>query len=112
VVQPDLAHCGGLWVGKKIAGLAQAQDIVVAPHCSVGPVALAAAVHFGWATPNVLVQENFADFDVPWRTELVLGGAVCQNGEFGLPEKPGLGVELSVEACARHPYKKNSLTLF
>jgi galactonate dehydratase len=112
VVQPDLAHCGGLWIGKKIAALAQAQDIQVAPHCSVGPVALAAAIHFGWSTPNVAVQENFAEYDVPWRGELVHGGAVCRAGEFALPEAPGLGVELNVEACARHPYQKNTLTLF
>jgi galactonate dehydratase len=65
VVQPDLAHCGGLWVGKKIAALAQARDVGVAPHCSVRPGALCAALHFGWSTPNVIVQENFAEYDVP-----------------------------------------------
>jgi galactonate dehydratase len=108
VVQPDLTHCGGLWIGKKIAALAQTQDIAVAPHCSVGPVALAAAVHFGWATPGVLVQENFAEYDVPWRTELVRGGAVLHGGEFALPEGPGLGVELDPAACGRYPYRKNS----
>jgi galactonate dehydratase len=112
VVQPDLAHCGGLWVGKKVAALAQARDVRVAPHCSVGPVALCAAVHFGWATPAVIVQENFADYDVPWRNELVCGWDPVRGGEFALPGGPGLGVELNVEACARHPYKKDSLTLF
>ncbi len=108
VVQPDLAHCGGLGVGKKIAALAQARDVRVAPHCSVGPVALCAALHFGWATPGVLVQENFAEYDVPWRNELVNGWDPVRRGEFALPERPGLGIELNVEACARHPYKKNS----
>ncbi len=112
VVQPDLAHCGGLWVGKKVAALAQARDVSVAPHCSVGPVALCAAIHFGWATPNVLVQENFAEYDVPWRNELVGGWDPVRRGEFALPEGPGLGVELNVEACARHPYRKDNLTLF
>lgn len=107
VVQPDLAHCGGLWVGKKVAALAQAHDLAVAPHCSVGPVALCAAVHFGWCTPNVLVQEDFAAYDVPWRTELVRGWDPHGRGEFRLPEGPGLGVELDVEACARHPYRKD-----
>jgi galactonate dehydratase len=108
VVQMDLAHCGGLWLGKKIAALAQAQDIGVAPHCSVGPVALCAAIHFGWATPNVLVQENFSEYDVPWRGELVCGWDRVRRGEFLLPEGPGLGIELNVEACERHPYRKNS----
>jgi galactonate dehydratase len=108
VVQPDLAHCGGLWVGKKIAALAQARDVRIAPHCSVGPVALCAAIQFGWATPAVFVQENFADFDVPWRNELVRGWNPVRGGEFALPEGPGLGIELDPEVCARHPYRKNS----
>jgi galactonate dehydratase len=112
VAQPDLAHCGGLWVGKKIAALAQAQDVRLAPHCSVGPVALCTALHFGWATPHVVVQENFAEFDVPWRTELVCGWNPVRRGEFVLPEGPGLGIELDVQACARHPYRKGTLTLF
>jgi galactonate dehydratase len=108
IVQPDLAHCGGLGIGKKVAALAQAHDLSVAPHCSVGPVAQCAAIHFGWCTPNVLVQENFAEYDVPWRNEFVCGGNASRGGEFALPEKPGLGIELDVEACVRHPYKKNS----
>jgi len=108
IVQPDLAHCGGFGVGKKVADIAEAQDMTVAPHCSVGPVALCAAIHFGWSTPNVSVQENFAEYDVPWRNELVCGWNPVRQGEFVVPEKPGLGLELNVEACARHPYRKNT----
>jgi galactonate dehydratase len=108
VVQPDLAHCGGLSVGKKIAALAQAHDLALAPHCSIGPVALCAALHFGWSTPGVLIQENFAEYDVPWRNELVRGWNPIRRGEFLLPEGPGLGIELDADACARHPYRKNT----
>jgi galactonate dehydratase len=108
IAQPDLIHCGGLGIGKKVAELAQAAGMTIAPHCSVGPVALCAAIHFGWSTPNVLVQENFAEYDVPWRDELVYGWNPVRRGEFMLPDKPGLGIELDVEACARHPYRKNS----
>ena len=108
IVQPDLIHCGGLGIGKKVAELAQTEEMRVAPHCSVGPVALCAAIHFGWSTSNVLVQENFAEYDVPWRDELVYGWNPVRRGEFVLPDKPGLGIELDVEACARHPYRKNS----
>ena len=71
VVQMDLAHCGGISAGKKIAAMAQAQDIQVAPHCSIGPVALAACLHFDVSTPNFMIQEAFAEFDVPWRNDLV-----------------------------------------
>ncbi len=108
IVQPDLAHCGGLSIGKKIAALAAAQDLLLAPHCSVGPVALCAAVHFGWATPNVMIQENFGDYDVPWRRDLVNGWDPMDGGAYRLPDRPGLGIELDDAVCARHPYKKNS----
>ncbi len=108
VAQPDLAHCGGLWLGKKIAALCQAQDIRLAPHCSIGPVALCAALHFGWSTPQVMVQENFGDFDAPWRDELVGGWNPMDKGRYRLPDKPGLGIELDDAACARHPYQKHA----
>ena len=59
VLQPDLCHIGGILVGKKVAAMAQPQDILISPHVSVGPVALCAALHFDWCTPNVLIQERF-----------------------------------------------------
>ncbi|MDE0298153.1 MAG: mandelate racemase/muconate lactonizing enzyme family protein [Candidatus Poribacteria bacterium] len=108
IVQMDPAHCGGLLVTKKIAAMAQAQDIKVSPHCSIGPVALCAALHVDWSTPNVMIQENFGDYDVPWRHDLVFGWNPVMNGDFALPEKPGLGIELNTALCAEHPYKKNS----
>ena len=108
IVQPDLAHCGGLWLGKKVAALCQAQDLRLAPHCSIGPVALCAAVHFGWATPQVMVQENFGDFDAPWRDTLVGGWNPMHNGRYLLPDKPGLGIALDDAACAGHPFVKHA----
>ena len=104
VVQPDLAHCGGILAGKKIAAMAAPQDILVAPHCSIGPVALAACLHFDVSTPNFLVQEAFAEFDVPWRNDLVGGWNPIQDGEFHLSDSPGLGLELDDRAIAEHPY--------
>jgi galactonate dehydratase len=108
VVQMDPAHCGGLHIGKKIATLAEVQDLKVSPHCSIGPVALCAALHFDWSTANVITQENFAEYDVPWRNELVFGWNPIKRGEFCLAENPGLGIELNVDVCAAHPYRKNS----
>ena len=104
VVQPDLAHCGGILAGKKIAAMAAPQDILVAPHCSIGPVALAACLHFDVSTPNFLVQEAFAEFDVPWRNDLVGGWHPIQDGAFHLSEAPGLGLDLDERAIAEHPY--------
>ncbi|MCC2670738.1 MAG: dgoD2 [Armatimonadetes bacterium] len=108
VVQPDIAHCGGILVAKKIAAIAEALDIRVAPHCSVGPVALAAALHFDLSTPNFLIQEAFGEWDVPWRDALVCGWNPVRGGEFHLGETPGLGLELDDDVIAAHPYVKNS----
>ncbi len=108
ILQPDLCHIGGILVGKKVAALAQPQDILISPHVSVGPVAMCAALHFDWCTPNVLVQESFAEYDVPWRSDLVRGWNPLRRGEFALPDKPGLGLELDEAVCAAHPYRKNT----
>ncbi len=108
VVQMDISHCGGLWLSKKIAALAGIQDIRVSPHCSVGPVALAACLHFDMSTPNFMVQEAFAEFDIPWRNRLVRGWNPVKNGEFVLGDEPGLGLELDEDEIALHPYVKNS----
>jgi galactonate dehydratase len=107
VVQLDLAHCGGLSLGKKVAAITQAQDLRLAPHCSIGPVALCAAVHFGWSTPHVLYQENFGEFDVPWRSDFVQGWQPCLQGTYELPIKPGLGIELDEAVIAAHPPQRN-----
>ncbi len=108
VVQMDVAHCGGILAAKKIAAMAAAAELVFAPHCSIGPVALAAALHVDWSSLNCLIQETFSDFDVPWRAKLVGGWDPLHNGEFGLPEQPGLGIELDDEVIAEHPYQPHA----
>jgi galactonate dehydratase len=108
VVQMDIAHCGGILAAKKIAAMAAVQDMRVAPHCSIGPVALAAAMHFDVSTPNFMIQESFAEFDVPWRSSLVRGWDPVRNGELILPDAPGLGIELDDQAIADHPYQPNA----
>ena len=108
VVQMDICHCGGILTSKKIAALAGVSDVRVAPHCSIGPVALAAALHFDVSTPNFMIQESFGEFDVPWRSELVGGWNPLAGGEFQLTDAPGLGLELDLEAIAAHPYVPNA----
>ena len=80
------------------------QDLRVAPHCSIGPVALAAALHFDVSTANFMIQEAFAEFDVPWRNELVGGWNPISDGELRLGDAPGLGLELNEAALAEHAY--------
>lgn len=106
VVQMDVAHCGGVTAAKKIAAMAAVQDVAISPHCSIGPVALAAALHVAWSTPNMLMLESFAEFDVDWRDGLVSGWNPLRQGEFTLPEEPGLGVVLDEGVIAAHPYKR------
>lgn len=107
VIQMDISHCGGLLISKKIAALAAVQDLRVAPHCSIGPVALAACLHFDVSTPNFMIQEAFAEFDVPWRASFVRGWNPVRDGKLILTDAPGLGIELDEEAVAAHPYVKN-----
>ncbi len=106
-VQMDVAHCGGILISKKIAAMAAVQDMRISPHCSVGPVALAAALHVDVSTPNFSIQENFGDFDVPWRSALVRGWNPVHGGEFVVPDAPGLGLELDDAVIAQHPYVQN-----
>ena len=57
IVQPDLSHTGGIWEGRKIAAIAEAYDMGVAPHCPLGPLALASSLQLDACTPNFVIQE-------------------------------------------------------
>ncbi len=108
VVQMDIAHCGGLLTSKKVAALAEVRDLTLAPHCSIGPVALSAALHFDLSTPNFCIQEAFGEFDAPWRNDLVNGWNPLLQGQFCLSDTPGLGLTLNEEQVSQHPYARNS----
>jgi galactonate dehydratase len=108
VVQMDIAHCGGLGIAKKVAAFADAADMGVSPHCSIGPVAFAAAIHFAWSTPNMRLLESFAEFDVDWRNDLVRGWDPLDGGKVALPDRPGLGLDIDEAAIAAHPYRAMS----
>ncbi len=109
VVQMDLAHCGGISAGKKIAAMTQAQDMQVgAPLLESARWRWRRAALLMSSTPNFLIQEAFAEFDVPWRNDLVAGWNPIKKGELVLGEAPGLGLELDLAAIAAHPYVKNA----
>jgi galactonate dehydratase len=105
VIQPDLCHCGGLWEAKKIAAMAEAYYVGVAPHNPLGPVANAAALHFALSTPNFLIQEDMLA-DVPWRWEVVRHELKTENGYWLPCEAPGLGVEVDEAAAAKFPFQQ------
>jgi galactonate dehydratase len=58
IAQPDLSHAGGITEVRKIASLAEVFDVQLAPHCPLGPIALAACLQVGFSTPNFLIQEQ------------------------------------------------------
>jgi galactonate dehydratase len=104
IIQPDLCHCGGLWEARKIAAMAEAYDMGVAPHNPLGPVANAAALHFALSTPNFLIQEDMLT-DVPWRWEVVKSSLETRDGYWLPCEAPGLGIEVDEAAARRHPFQ-------
>ncbi len=108
VIQPDLCHCGGLLEAKKIAAMAEAYYMGVAPHNPLGPIANAAALHFGLSTPNFLIQEDMLS-DVPWRWEVVESSLETRDGYWLPCDEPGLGVKVNEKAAAQHPFEQERL---
>lgn len=90
----DLSWCGGISEAKKIAGMAEAFQLPVAPHDCTGPVVLVASTHLSLNATNALVQESVRAFYTGWYKELVTDLPIIDNGYMDLPAKPGLGTEL------------------
>jgi len=97
IVQPDICCAGGLLEQRKIAAMAEAFYVTVAPHNPMGPVATMVNVHFCVCTPNFLILEYNPD-DRPDRGILVDEPATVVGGYIEAPTKPGLGIDLNVEA--------------
>lgn len=95
ILQPDIAHAGGIFEGRLIAGMAEAYYAAIAPHCPLGPIALAACIQLDAAIPNFLVQEHVSLGEGYLAEPLRL-----QNGFVELPTAPGLGIELDEESLA------------
>jgi galactonate dehydratase len=111
IIQPDLCHAGGILEVKKIAAMAEAWYVPVAPHNPNGPVGTAATVHLGASTPNFLILEYFCEDEV-WLGEIVEEPIRFEKGEVIIPERPGLGIELREEGIAKRPYQPTRLDMF
>ncbi|MDJ1159168.1 mandelate racemase/muconate lactonizing enzyme family protein [Chelatococcus sp. SYSU_G07232] len=94
VAMLDLSWCGGLSEARKIAALAEAWHVPVAPHDCTGPVVYAASCHFSLHARNALIQESVRAFYTGWYTELVTELPAVTRGEVTVNMKPGLGLEL------------------
>jgi galactonate dehydratase len=104
IIQPDVCLMGGLLEMKKVAAIAEAHYVVVAPHNPMGPVATAVNVHFCASTPNFAVLEYNPDDSGP-RRDLVQEPLRVQGGYIDLPTAPGLGIDLDESAFAKYPYR-------
>ena len=100
IVQPDLSHAGGITECVKIAAMAEAYDIGFAPHCPLGPLALASCLHVDFVSRNAVLQEQSMGIHYNQGAELmdyVLNKDDFQfhNGYMLPPKKPGLGVDVN-----------------
>jgi galactonate dehydratase len=104
VLQPDLAHCGGIAEGRKIAAMAEVHYAGIAPHNPLSPVNMRASLHLDAAIPNFVIQEWVTD-DPPWRDQILVNPVMVRDGWVELPTEPGLGTDLDLEVCRAHPYQ-------
>ena len=101
IVQPDLAHAGGITETKKIAAMAEAYYVQVAPHNPQGPVSTAACAHLGMAIPNFLVLEYVRS--EPYRDQVLKEAWPVENGRLIVPDRPGLGVDIDEDMALSSP---------
>jgi galactonate dehydratase len=102
IVQPDLSHAGGILETRKIAAMAEAFDVAVAPHCPLGPIALAASLQLDACTPNAIIQEQSLGIHYNRESDLLdylvdEDVFAYQDGYVAIPAGPGLGIEIDEE---------------
>ena len=109
IIQPDLSHAGGITECRKIATMAEAYDIALAPHCPLGPIALAACLQVDAVSYNAFIQEQSLGIHYNQGGDLLdylqdPGVFHYENGSVAIPQGPGLGIaidEAVVEERAR-----------
>ena len=121
IIQPDVCHCGGISEMKKIASMAEAYDVALAPHCPLGPVALASSVHVDTTSQNAIIQEQSIGIHYNKGNDVLdyINNKEVFNFENGFClnlEGDGLGVEINEEFMVeqgkksprwRNPHWKN-----
>jgi len=109
ILQTDINHVGGVSALWKVGAMAEAAGISMAPHACEGPIGGLATLHVDAALPNFLVQEICGGVapsaqDEVWEDWLGFPAMRMKNGRFPLPEKPGLGFDLTEAALAKYPF--------
>lgn len=110
ILQPDLGRSGGILETKKIAAMAEAWHIQIAPHCYCGPIVGAANIQLAATLPNFLILESIKTWD-GFHAKLLKKKIEWQDGNVIPPSEPGLGVELDEAVAEAHPYDGGHLHL-
>jgi len=102
IIQPDLSHAGGILEVKKIAAMAEAYDVAVAPHCPLGPIALAACLQLDFCTPNAFIQEQSLGIHYNKGSDLLdyledPDVFKYSKGYVNILKDPGLGIKINEE---------------
>jgi len=99
IIQPDLSHAGGIMECKKIAAMAETYYVALAPHCPLGPIALASCIQLDACTPNFLIQEQ-----VTLGEGYLEEPSKLKDGYVKVPKRSGLGIELNDDFIKRKIY--------
>jgi galactonate dehydratase len=102
IIQPDVSHAGGIWETRKIAAMAEAFDVAVAPHCPLGPIALAACLQVDFCSGNAFIQEQSLGIHYNQGSDVLdyltdPNVFRYQDGFVPLLKAPGLGIEINEE---------------
>lgn len=103
IVQPDMFHTGGMMECKKIAAMAEAKHIPISFHNPSGPISNAAILQMAAATPNFLIHEIMIN-DGSFRKTITNEEVVFEDGCILIGDKPGLGIDVNVDAVLERPY--------
>ena len=100
IIQPDVSHAGGITECKKIAAMAESWDLALAPHCPLGPIALAACLQIDVVSQNAFIQEQSQGIHYNQSNDLtdyLSDPSVMHfsNGYVDIPQGPGLGIEIN-----------------
>ena len=99
---PDITRCGGISEMRKIANMAEAYNVPIAPHNPNGPISTIASAHSMATIPNFYRQE-FMVKDVAWRDSCLSHALPIESGYFILPDRPGLGFDIDETELSKHP---------
>jgi len=110
ICQMDITHCGGFTEARRIAALADAYRIALAPHNPQGPVSTAASIEFGFSQPSYIICESVHN-DVPWRADIVQEGYRLDKTTRTVKpnESPGLGISIDEQQVKKHPFEQEQL---